>query len=148
MPGVMLLSFQRMKVPSKFIIFFITASLCMAGCSPHYGLTSQELEGRIAGELPEGSDASKIFSFLDKNRIDHSPLIDMNAEFPGNARIDSFLNDPKLEGKRGRVRKQIAAKVPDVKYGFLNSFDIFVRFYLDDENKLVGFVAKTIGTGP
>jgi hypothetical protein len=136
-----------MKATYNLTALSLAIALSLAGCSRHYGLTSQELETQIARELSEGSDATKIFSFLDKNRIEHTAVLDMSAELLDDPSGDTFFNDPKLEGKRGRVKKQIAAKVPDVKYGFMTSFDIFIRFYLDDESKLVGSVVKTIGTG-
>jgi hypothetical protein len=137
-----------MKALYKLTALLLAATLSLAGCSRHYGLTSQELENQIARELPEGSDATRVFSFLDNKHIEHTEVLDIPAEMLDDLRRDTFLSDTELEGKRGRVKKQIGAKVPDVKYGVMTSFDIFIRFYLDDESKLVGSVVKTIGTGP
>ena len=122
--------------------------MLLVGCSRHHGLTRAQVESQIAKDLPAGSNKDKILLHLDSQRIEHSGVSEIDPDILKDPRRDTFFYDAKLDGKRDRIKKQIAAKIPDVKEDFFTKFDIYIRFYLDEHDNLVDSIVKTVGTGP
>lgn len=116
-----------------------------SGCSRYHGMTERDADLLISKELPPGTDAARVIAFLDARGFEHSELREVDAEF---FKYDSFFYDLKPEQKNAHIKGLIAAKIPDVSQGFLTNWDIFLRFYFDEDGKLVAHQAKTIGTGP
>jgi hypothetical protein len=137
----------KLKV-SCLISCLILFTLLAQGCSPYHGMTEGQAEQLISRELPPGSDASQVFTFLDARGLEHSELMEMPPETLARPDNDSFFRSPKLDGRRERVRSYVAAKIPDVDWGLLTKMDIFLRFYFDSDGKLVAHQAMAIGTGP
>src|ERR1700750_2174137 len=123
-------------------------TLVAPGCSPYHGMTEEQAEQLISEELPPGSDASQVFSFLEKRGLEHSALMEMPAGTLARPDTDSFFRSPRLDGQRERIRSYVAARIPDVDWGLLTKMDIFLRFYFDGDGKLVAHQAVAIGTGP
>jgi hypothetical protein len=92
-------------------------TLMALGCSPNHGMTEEQAEQLISKELPPGSAASQVFSFLAKRGLEHSALLELPAETLARPDTDSFFSSPKLDGQRERIRSYVAAKIPDVDWG-------------------------------
>jgi hypothetical protein len=110
-------------------------------------MTEAEAGEIIAREVPLGSDAPKVFSFLDSRGLEHSAVVALPAETLARPGSDSFFWSSKLDGKRERIRGYVSAKIPDVGgRGFFTTWDMILRFYFDDEEKVVAHQAEKIGT--
>ena len=109
-------------------------------------VTVKDLDRLITDEIPKGSSASTVTSFLDSHKIEHSNYIDYSAA-PAYKEDSSFLN-PKLDGKRDVISGFLSAKISNVSCKFLANWDIHIKFYFDSEGNLVDYIIYTIGTGP
>lgn len=129
------------------ILCSLILTILVAACSHYSGVTKEEMDVLIAKEVASGASKSQVITFLDAHHIEHSSVEVFPPDYLKNPELDTDLSSDKLKGKVGRVRKVIAAKIPNVKSDFPSTFDIFIRFYLDKDDRMVEYTVRTIGTG-
>lgn len=85
----------------------------------------EELKRQIQEEIPIGSSSSKVLDFLDNKKIFHSEY------------VEGDLYDVK---KSKFVRERVIyASIPDVERSFFVTYNIYLRFYFDENRNLVDF---------
>jgi hypothetical protein len=128
----------------KYIVWFACAlslGVAIARWSRTPGVTVDEVNRLIEKEVPQGASVSQVESFLDSHKIEHSKIFE-------HSEIESdFHNNPKLDGKRERIRGVVIAILRNVESDFLVSWSIGFKFYFDKQGKLVEYTIMKIGTG-
>lgn len=101
-----------------------------------------ELDNSFSDELPVGTDAAQVQLFLESRKIEHSELSD-------DFKMDSdYQSNTKLDGKRDKIASYITAIKRNVGYsGLVMVWNISIRFYFDEQKKLVAHTLKVAGTG-
>jgi hypothetical protein len=126
----------------KYIICF--ACTLLLGFAVSWWLkTPNMVEGvnhLIEKEVPSRASVAQVEAFLDSHKIVHSEIFD-------EPEVESdFRYNPKLDGKRERVRGVVGAIIRNVEYGFLISWDICIKFYFDEHDRLVEYTVTKIAT--
>ncbi len=137
-----------MRVEGYITACVLLMAVSLIGCSRNYGVTKEQVDRLIATEIPAGASKDQVIAFLDANKIKHSGISDIPQEILDRHEMDSNFSNAKLDGKRVRIKRLMGAKIPDVDWGFLTSWDIFITFYFDENDRLVEHLVRKIGTGP
>jgi hypothetical protein len=127
----------------KYIICFactLILGVAMVWCSRTPVVTVEEVNRLIEKEVPDGASVSQVESFLDAHKIQHSKIFEHSLE-------SDFHNNPKLDGKRERIRGVVVAMLRNVESNFLVSWSISLNFYFDKQGNLVEYTIMKIGTG-
>lgn len=104
-------------------------------------VTVDQVNHLIETELPSQATVAQVDTFLNSHRIEHSETV-------RNPELDSdFRDNPKLEGKRERIKDIVIGIIRDTESDFLVSWSISLNFYFDGEGRLVEYTIKKIGTG-
>jgi len=93
----------------------------------------------IKKEAPIGSDVAAVDAMLTAHEIPHS------AYQQG---LDQSNIDNKREKLQGIVSGHIVALKKDVAWGWMVRWHLAMRFYYDEQGKLIDYTVKMIGTGP
>jgi hypothetical protein len=83
-------------------------------------ITPEELRVLIERDLPLGSSSGKVLLWLDSLKTEHSWPVDSHGAFPGATRL-------------------VPAAIRGFRKGNLLSDGVFMRFYFDDKDRLVGY---------
>jgi hypothetical protein len=105
------------------VLVLLAAALVAMGCS-HQNRAAKlaaELSARFRSEVPSRSPRVAVVAFLDKNHID--------SHF-----------DPS--------RREVGALMRDVDRTFPVRWDIRMTFQFDEDDRLVSYSIKPVGTGP
>jgi hypothetical protein len=127
----------------KYIIWFaftLSLGVAIVWWSKPPGLTVDEVNRLIEKEVPHGASVSQVESFLDAHKIQHSKNFEQSLGF-------DFHNNPKIDGKRERIRGVVVAIMRNVDQDFLVSWSISLNFYFDRQRNLVEYTTMRIGTG-
>ena len=101
-------------------------------------MTADQLEARIKAEFPEGSEATTIITLVDKIGMRHGPMSDVQPQELDPSRWNAFARDPRLNGKRDRIKKVISAEINGRRDSwYFESIKIVANFYLDENQRLV-----------
>lgn len=136
-----------MKDRRSIVVCLCLLLLSATGCSHDSGITRESVETLIASEVPSGADKSQVFAFLKAHRLIHSGIEEFPAEYLAEPELDTDLSSDKLKGKVGRVRKYAIAKIPNIKSGLLETYDLYIKFYFDKDDRLVEYLVRIVGTG-
>jgi hypothetical protein len=101
--------------------------------------TVERTEIMIRKEAPIGSDIGAVDAMLTAHQIPH-------WEYPNELDIGNF--DDKPEKLRGIAKGYIGAIKRDVGWDVMIRWDIAMRFYFDEHDKLIDYTVKMMGTGP
>lgn len=103
-------------------------------------MTVEQIEQLIKTELPSGASKSQVFAFLDAHQISHSEYI----EHPENG---TDFEHQRLDGKRHRVKKYLVAWIANTRKWSFFKHQIYMKFYFDEEDKLVEHITREIADG-
>jgi hypothetical protein len=111
----------------------LIVAICLLLGAPAFWLrsriTPEELRVRIAHDLPLGSSSGRVLPFLDSLKVPHSGASPSRGDFPG-------------------ATRKVVAAIRGFRKEDLLSDGIFMEFYLDDEDKLVGYSVAYSYTAP
>ena len=104
------------------------------------GPTKEEVMELINRGLPIGSNIDQVKGFLDNHGIGHS---DYNTSIP----YGTFYNEVE-DSKKEAIKGYMNASIKDTERGFLTTFGIYMQFYFDENDRLIAYTVKKVGTGP
>jgi hypothetical protein len=122
-------------------LIFILALL--SSCT-HRSVPS-DLQNRIQRELPLGSSQEQVASFLDANRVEHSSLIDLDAE--PIYRTETSFRSRELDGKRDQIKRMFVVMRRNIRPQWFADVDEQIHLYFDDKGQLVAFTVREVRTG-
>jgi hypothetical protein len=132
----------------RLAIFYLCLQSALAvACSHDSGVTKEKVDALIAKEVPSGASKEQVVIFLDAHHIEHSDIEILSPEVLKEPELDTYLSSAELKEKLGRVKKRIVAKIRNVQSDLTTRWDIFIMFYFDENERLVGHIVRTIGTG-
>ena len=97
----------------------------------------RKLDGLIINNLPVGSSASQVIAFLNTQGIE---------EF-GYQEGEEPVFTPTAVHPTPERKRYVLARQRNVKRRVLNSWDLYIIFYFDGEDKLTQYRMKRIGSG-
>ena len=121
--------------------------LLTAGCSHDSGITAEKIDALIAKEVHAGASKAEVFAFLDAHHLTHSDAVEFPEGYLEKPDLDTDLSSDKFKGKVSRVRKYAFVKIPNIKSGLLETYDLFIKFYFDKDDRLVEYLVRVVGTG-
>ena len=133
---------RRFIVAWSFLLIVVSA-----GCSHDSGITTTKVEALIAREVSANADKSQVLAFLDAHRLAHSGIVEFPQGYLEDPEFDTDLSSDKLRGKVGRVKRYAVAKIPNIKSGLLETHDLFIKFYFDEDDRLVEYLVRSVGRG-
>jgi hypothetical protein len=104
--------------------------------------TADEVEHLIASHISIGSSSAEIFAFLKLHGILHDEQVEEVV-----ISISPHLKHPKLDRKTEFIRKRVVAWINNIGRWLLYTDDIFILFYLDEQNNLIEYIVDTRFTG-
>lgn len=113
-----------------FILFLMTT--CRTG-SP----SEQRISEMIDANLPSRASVSDVLAFLDSQQIE---------EF-GYKEGEEPVFIPSGDHPRPETRRYVLARIRNVNRTLLKSWDLYIVFYFDDEQKMSEYTMKRIGKG-
>ena len=116
------------------MIFLIV--MFMTSCATDDG-AERKLDDLIINNLPVGSSASQVIAFLDSQGI----------EGFGYHEGEEPVFTPTADHARPERKRYILARQRNVRRRVLNSWDLYIIFYFDGEEKLTSYRMKRIGSG-
>jgi hypothetical protein len=122
------------------LIFIITL---LSSCT-HRSVPS-DLQNRIQRELPLGSSQEQVASFLDANLVEHSSLIDLDAE--PIYRTETSFRTRELDGKRDQIKRMFVVMRRNIRSEWIADVDEQIHFYFDNKGKLVAFTFRNVKSG-
>ena len=133
-----------------FLTFALGVSLVWWNES--YRITSEKINQLIEKEIPQEATFAQVESFLDSHNIPHSDApYSIYMSYPNRLDqipIDSdFENNPKLDGKRSRIKTLVGAIIRNTEQGLFMSWGISLRFYFDEQENLVEYTVEKYSTG-
>lgn len=133
---------DKMKI--KYITFFaftLIILLSIAWWIKTPSLSVESVNQLIEKEVPPKANISQVQAFLKSHEI-------TSGKFHNRPDMDSdFLRNSKLDGKRERIKGMVGAIERDVETDFLMTWSISIKFYFDEEGKLVEYTVGKEGTG-
>ena len=100
----------------------------------------EELRKAIAEQVPLGSSPEQVETFLVEQGFN-------DPETTGGRGADGFLKDERPD-LGDHVRYSTNAAIRDVYRGFLVSESIYLRFYYNEERKLIWSIVASRADGP
>ena len=96
----------------------------------------------VEKEIPQGSNADQVQSFLDAHKIEHSDYTSAS-----DLKWDSAYEKLKYSNKQQNIKGYIQAMRRHVMHDLFVSWSIQFRFYFNVDKKLIAHTIDTIGTG-
>lgn len=131
-----------MRKRKSLLIIVGTTMMMLAfmNCSTKPRVTVEEVNNAIQRETPLSSSRSQVEAFLNARNIEHSDYYGVTEEDLKNLRDD----EPK--DKRHLIRGRMNASIRNVEHGWISTWGIFIKFYFDDEGKLIDYRVEKLGS--
>ncbi len=97
----------------------------------------ERLKALIRDNLPIGSSASNIVTFLESQGIEQFGL--QEDEEP--------VFTPSAAHAKPETKRYVLGRVKNVKSTLLKSWDLYIIFYFDRDDKLTNYEMRRIGSG-
>jgi alpha-D-ribose 1-methylphosphonate 5-triphosphate synthase subunit PhnI len=126
---------------SKSIIILVALLTSIVGACRSKTASVEQVTQSIEQEVPKEATVAQVIAFLDRHGIAHADQDDepkMSSD---------FRNNPKLDGKRERIKSRMGGLIHNSESGLLVTWSISLNFYFDSNGKLVEYTVKKLGTG-
>lgn len=101
-------------------------------------VSDEEINNLIKKNLPAGSKVSEVIEFLESQKIEHF----------GYEQGEEPFFSPTATQLRPEHKRFVVAKIRNVKREFLVTWEMNIIFYFDEQDTLIDYKIKRIGTGP
>ncbi len=135
-----------------FLIFTFALGISLVWWNESYKITVEKINQLIEKEIPQEATFSQVESFLDSHNIPHSDAL-YPIYMPYSKKLDpiptdsDFDSNPKLDGKRSRIKTLTGANIRNTEQKLFTSWGISLRFYFDEQGKLVEYTVRKYSTG-